>query len=117
VKERDYTAVSSGSSYYSTSVKKNYKDSYTFENISNMIRHMAEQKKKGGSDYTITHPNWNKVVLVPVTVNTTTTSSGGTAISRVMNDMSPTSLRLVGGSENANGDITINVIYSKFSNK
>lgn len=117
VKERDHTSISTGSSYYSTSVKKNYKDSYTFENISNMIRHMAEQKKKGGSDYTITHPNWNKVVLVPVTVNTTTTSSGGTAISRVMNDMSPTSLRLVGGSENANGDITINVIYSKFSNK
>ena len=117
VKERDYTAVSSGSSYYSTSVKKIYKESYTFENISNLIRHMAEEKKKGGSDYTITHPNWNKVVIVPVTVNTTTTSSGGTAISRVMNDMSITSLRLVGGSENTNGDISISVIYSKFSNK
>ena len=117
VKERDYTAISSGSSYYSTSVKKIYKDSYTFENISNLIRYMADQKKKGGSDYTITHPNWNKVVIVPVTVNTTTTTSGGTAISRVMNDMSPTSLRLVGGSENVNGDIHINVIYSKFSNK
>ena len=117
VKERDHTSISTGSSYYSQRVIKKYKDSYTFDNISNLIRHMAEAKKKGGSDYTITHPNWNKVVIVPVTVNTTTTTSGGTAISRVMNDMSPTSLRLVGGSENVNGDIHISVIYSKFSNK
>ena len=117
VKERDHTSISTGSSYYSQRVIKKYKDSYTFDNISNLIRHMAETKKKGGSDYTIKHPNWNKVVIVPVTVNTTTTTSGGTAISRVMNDMSPTSLRLVGGSENVNGDIHISVIYSKFSNK
>ena len=117
VKERDHTSISTGSSYYSQRVIKKYKDSYTFDNISNLIRHMAETKKKGGSDYTIKHPNWNKVVIVPVTVNTTATTSGGTAISRVMNDMSPTSLRLVGGSENVNGDIHISVIYSKFSNK
>ena len=117
VKERDHTSISTGSSYYSQRVIKKYKDSYTFDNISNLIRYMADAKKKGGSDYTIKHPNWNKVVIVPVTVNTTTTTSGGTAISRVMNDMSPTSLRLVGGSENVNGDIHISVIYSKFSNK
>lgn len=117
VKERDYTAITTGSSYYSTSIVKKYKDSYTFENISNLIRHMAEAKRKGGSDYTITHPNWNKVVIVPVTVNTSTTSGGSSIISRVMNDMAPTSLRLVGGSDNANGDIYISVIYSKFSNK
>lgn len=117
VKERDHTSISTGSSYYSQSVIKRYKDSYTFDNISNLIRYMADAKKKGGSGYAAAHPNWNKVVIVPVTVNTTTTTNGGTAISRVMNDMSPTSLRLVGGSENVNGDIHISVIYSKFSNK
>ena len=117
VKERDHTSISTGSSYYSQRVIKRYKDSYTFDNISNLIRYMADAKKKGGSGYAAAHPNWNKVVIVPVSVNTTTTTSGGTAISRVMNDMSPTSLRLVGGSENVNGDIHISVIYSKFSNK
>lgn len=111
VQERDYTTVSTSTS----SSRKVYKDSYTFKNISNLIHSMAEAKKKGGSDYTATHPNWNKVVLVPVSVSTATTSSNTQVINRVVNDMSLTSLRLVGGSENPNEDIKISVIYSKFS--
>jgi hypothetical protein len=116
VKERDHTVISVNSYYTgSTATKKTYRDSYTFDNISNLIRSMANAKKKGGSGFADSHPNWNKVVLVPVSISTSTTSSNTQRISRVVNDMSITSLKLVGGSENTNGDITISVIYSKFS--
>lgn len=118
VKERDHTTVST-STYYTNAAasRKIYKDSYTFDNISNLIRSMANAKKNGGSGYVDSHPNWNKVVLVPVSISTSTTSNNTQQISRVVNDMSITSLKLVGGSENPNGDITISVIYSKFSNR
>ena len=116
VRERDHTVISVNSYYTgSTATKKTYRDSYTFDNISNLIRSMANAKKKGGSGFADSHPNWNKVVLVPVSISTSTTSSNTQRISRVVNDMSITSLKLVGGSENTNGDITISVIYSKFS--
>lgn len=83
-------------------------NTYTFNNISSLLRYMAEQKEKGNAG-----ENWNKVVIIPV--STTTNTSG--AIVKVMHDMSLTSTRLVGGSSNPYGDIKISVIYSKFSDK
>lgn len=85
-------------------------NTYTFNNISSLVRYMADKKANAPSSLT---PNWNKVVLVPVT--TTTNASG--AIVKVVHDMSLTSTRLVGGSANPYEDIKISVIYSKFSDK
>lgn len=84
----------------------NFDNSYTFNNISGMIAAMYNSDKKSA--------NWNKVVLVPVQVSTTTTSSGTKTVVKVSNDMSLTSTRLVKGTETDESPIKINVIYSRF---
>lgn len=86
---------------YSSSASAN---SYTFNNISGLITWMYNNK--GKSD------NWNKVVLVPVQVSTNTTTSS-TTVTKVSNDMSLTSTKLVKGTS-SNSPIQISVIYSKF---
>lgn len=85
-------------------------NSYTFNNISSLINYLYTKKVQGGDNFTTLHPNWNKVVLVPVQ---TTYASTGTTISAVNNEMSITSSRLVGGKENALEPIRISVIYNK----
>lgn len=90
-----------------------YLNTYTFHNISNLVRFMSEQKEKGGNNYTQTHPNWNKVVIVPVKVSTATVN-GSTVVNAINNDMSLISTRLVGGENNPNEQVKISVIYSKF---
>ena len=64
-------------------------------------------KNKGNSN------NWDKVVLIPVTV-TTVSRDGTTVVSKINHDMSLTSARLVRGT--AAKPIEIKVIYSKFKN-
>lgn len=93
---------------YKTSFLATYSsdNTYTFRNISGMISYMK------GLDPTT--PDWNKVVLIPVTISTYTTSNNATVITSVVHDMSLTSTRLVGGSENPHDPITLSVIYSKF---
>lgn len=83
----------------------NFNNSYTFNNISGMISSMYHNKNRSA--------NWNKVVLVPVEVTTTSTSSGQTTITKVTNDMSLTSTRLVKGTQE-DSPIQISVIYSRF---
>lgn len=106
---RDY------SSYNSTTGVYTYKNTYTFNNISNLVRLMAEQKKQGGSNYTTEHPDWNKVVIVPVAVSTTTVNNS-TVYNSITNDMSLRSTRLVGGDANPHDKLQISVVYSKFNN-
>lgn len=104
-------------SYSSTGT---YKNAYTFQNIANLISAMYKNKGKG--------ENWNKVVLVPVNV-ITTTQGYTTAISKINHDMSLASTRLIVGTDDpdkdyttdkktgkkvASGPIRIKVIYSKF---
>ena len=91
-------------------------NSYTFSNISGLINYMYAKKQEGGGAYTTEHPNWNKVVLIPVKTTTTSTSSyysTSTSVTAVNNDMSITSTRLVGGSNNQHEPIKISVIYNK----
>lgn len=76
---------------------------YTFSNISTLIRHLWENRDENDED-------WNKVVLIPVSTTYNTSSE----LTNVTHDMSITSTRLVGGSNNTNGAIKITVIYSKF---
>lgn len=100
-------------------------NSYTFSNISNMINEMAAIPAAQRS------ANWNKVVLIPVTLVRSTTSSSNyssyyyyyygsssttsssTTVQKISNDMSLTSTRLVKGTS-SNSPIKIDVIYSKF---
>lgn len=81
------------------------KNAYTFNNISNLIS--AMYKNKGKSD------DWNKVVLVPVTI-TTSTQGSSTVITKINHDMALTSTRLAKGTGEAGSPIQIKVIYSKF---
>jgi len=95
---------------YKTSFIASYSSStntYTFNNISGLINYM---RQRGSST-----SDWNKAVLVPVTLSTQTNSSTGlTSITACYHDMSLTSTKLVGGSANPYDDIQIGVIYSKF---
>ncbi len=91
-------------------------NSYTFSNISSLINYLYLKKTEGGTNFTSEHPNWNKVVLIPVQTTTTTSSSYGstsTTIGAVNNEMSITSSRLVGGPDNPRDPIRISVIYNK----
>lgn len=104
-------------SYSSTGT---YKNAYTFQNIANLVSAMYKNKGKG--------ENWDKVVLVPVNV-ITTTQGYTTVISKINHDMSLASTRLIVGTDDpdkdytkdaktgkkvASGPIRIKVIYSKF---
>lgn len=104
-------------SYSSTGT---YKNAYTFQNIANLVFAMYKNKGKG--------ENWDKVVLVPVNV-ITTTQGYTTVISKINHDMSLASTRLIVGTDDpdkdyttdkktgkkvASGPIRIKVIYSKF---
>ena len=89
---------------------------YTFNNISGMITYMADIKKKGlaeNSNWLNEHPDWNRVVVIPVSVTTNSSSQ----IVKIVHDMSLTSTKLVGGNENPYEPIKINVIYSKFNHE
>lgn len=73
---------------------------YDFSNVARLVTYMKEQRELGVEDA-------DKVVLVPVTINTNSASS--TVVS-VLNDMSVTSARLVGGTT----PIDVNVTYSRY---
>ncbi len=94
-------------STYNSSGKQNV---YAFTNISNLITIMWREYENGmarNKNWAAEHPNWNKVVLVPVI-----SSSSG-----LEHDMSLTSTRLVGGRDNANDPVQISVVYAKFTEK
>ncbi len=87
-------------------------NAYTFSNISNLINAQWKARTEGektDADWTANHPDWNKVVLVPVTY--TTASSNSTVPIRVEHDMALSSTRLVGGK---NHPIEMSVVYAKF---
>lgn len=92
---------------YSKSANK-----YAFNNVGGIINAMNKARTEGlksDPQWEAHHPNWNKVMLVPVST-TTVTYNNTTRIVGIHNDMSLTSTRLVGG----NTPIAINVIYSRF---
>lgn len=95
------------------------KNSYEFSNIGNLITWMATIKAKGlASDpnWLNSHPDWNKVVLVPVSLVQSTTSdyygNTSTTTTGLRNMMSLSSTKLMGGADNP---IDIEVIFAKFS--
>ena len=81
---------------------------YTFNNLSTLINRMYARRGQT--------PTWNKAILVPVQLVTSTTSSSYTTSTNVVgvtNEMNVNSVRLVGGSQNPHEPIRISIIYSK----
>lgn len=93
----------SGSTYSNT-------NTYNFTNICNLITRLWNNYKKGiaaNANWEAEHPNWNKVLLVPVSYN-----SGSSTCTE--HDMSLTCTRLVGGPDNPNEPVRISVVYGHF---
>jgi hypothetical protein len=76
---------------------------YSFNNISYLINRMYARKGKS--------ENWNKAVLIPVEVETSSTTSS-TSSSGIANEMNVNSVRLVGGANNKHAPIRMSVIYN-----
>lgn len=106
---------------YTTNFTRAY-NSYTFSNISGLISalHRLRNQKAGikptdtyntivakTAKWEANNPDWNKVLLIPITTNTGTYGS----IIDVFHDFSLSSTKLVGG---PNNPIQITVVYSSF---
>ena len=87
---------------------------YSFNNISNLITQLWNMKQTGmknDPNWVEHHPNWNKMVLVPITY---TVNGIGSSITNVQHDMSLNSIRLVGGPDNTHDPIVLSIVYGKF---
>ena len=93
---------------------------YPFTNISSIITTMAAAKRAGMANdpnWTANHPNWNKVLLVPVQIITSSNSTTiTTAASTFEHCASIASTRLVGGSQNPYPPIKLSIVYGSFGN-
>lgn len=114
----------SQTSYYAGFTASN--NTYTFNNISNIITKMRDLREKGAAqmmkdnsswsqeqalaEWEKAHPDWNQVVLVPIALETS--SSTSTSVTRVGHSMSLTSTRLTGGKDHR---IAVSVVYGKFA--
>ena len=105
---------------------------YTFNNLSTLINHKFNKvrdyitNKDGSIDWKLlkqfeeevdekgnkVNDDWNKVVLIPVQVETSAASTTST-VSTVSNEMNVNSVRLVGGSENKHVPVRISIIYNR----
>ena len=84
---------------------------YFYSNISNLLKHCYNEYIAGvesDSEWETKHPDWNKVVLIPVT---TIKDSNGNVV-KITHDISISSIKLRGGNEY---EIPIEVVTSKFN--
>ena len=103
------------SSYAATKTTTQDANTYCFDNIGSIVTQLAEKKKQGlqhDSQWVQKHPNWNKLVVIPVTatyVKTTSASTGQTisVLYRVRHDMSLSSTRLL------RKGMKISLVYSR----
>lgn len=105
-----------GKTSFVTSFSSSF-NTYTFSNIGNLIAYCRRERNEKAvaahlspAEWSALHPDWNKVVVIPVSVTTDDSNN----ILSVTNDMGLNSVRLVGGE---NDPIKIQVIYSSFSSK
>jgi len=94
---------------------------YVFNNIASLVTFIHNLKttgEKSDANWVANHPDWNKVVVVPVDITSTSSSTyTSSTVTAVNNEMGLTSTKLIGGSANPYTPIKISVIYSKFSDK
>ena len=84
-------------------------NTYNFTNIIPLVKYMWQQYQKGiasNPNWEAEHPNWNKVLLVPITY----TSGSSTSAEH---DMSLSSTQLMKGTKNADSPVKIQVIFAK----
>lgn len=118
VRKKDYETffakkqVSDNRTSFTTSYSSSY-NTYTFNNIGRLLSYCKNEKKadaqKAGLSeeaWTQQNPDWNKVLLIPVT---TSSNTSGTQVS-VSHDLGLNSIRLVGGTT----PINMQVVYSTF---
>lgn len=87
-------------------------NTYTFPNIAKLITHCIHEKQRGEKadpDWEKKHPDWNKVVLIPVKADT---DSNGNIIG-VQNTLDMESTRLKGGSDPGN-ELNLQILYTTF---
>lgn len=113
--------VSDSRQSYTTNFIPTY-NSYTFANIAQLITYCQQEKKAGlrssgmtEEQWEAAHPDWNRVVLVPVTIASATDANGNTSQVSVNQDLSLCSTKLVRGTK-AN-PIKMQVIYSNLTSK
>ena len=99
----ELNSVPNNKTSYLATFNTTYK-TYTFSNLSTLINHMWERRN--------TTVDWNKVVLIPVQVET----SGTTNATTVSNEMNVNSVRLVGGKKNKHTPVRISIIYNNNKN-
>lgn len=104
---------------------------YTFSNIARLVNYCINEKNEArdkareaaGSTWneaaweatwTAENPDWDKVLLIPVTVTYDSSSSSSTMIG-IQNDLKPSYAKLKGGPEG--DDLLLEVIYTKFASK
>ena len=105
LKNKSYDKITS----FYTTFNSTY-NQYVFNNISRLINYCHEEYEKNiaaDPDWATKNPDWNKVVLIPVT---TTTDSNGNIVG-ITHDLKMSSVRLRGGDK----DIAIKVVTSSFS--
>ena len=95
---------------------------YDFSNLSRLISYIQHEKMAGmkaqgmtEAQWEAAHPDWNRVVLVPVTVFSTNDSYGNSSPVSVTQDLSLCSTKLVRGT--AAKPIKMQIFYSRFSGK
>ena len=90
---------------------------YTFSNISSLVNKLADTKREGmkyDGNWLANHPNWNKVLLVPVQAITSTTSTSS-SITGYEQCVAIEGTKLVGGSANPNDPVQLNIVYGNFN--
>ena len=115
--------------YSTTKSKATY--GYRYDNIGRLIAYMRNERDRGAgvlptdsesarkakwAAWEKSHPNWNKVLLLPVTGEYTTTKDPRTGqtvrtLVRVLNAFDLSSVRLEGGGA---GSVNLSVVYSRF---
>jgi hypothetical protein len=77
-------------------------------------KYMATHQGTTDEQFEALFPNWNKAVIIPVTISYITDQyTNEETVTRVTHNMSITSTKLVGGKDNPNV-IKMSCIYSKF---
>lgn len=114
--------VPNGTTSFVTAFTSSY-NSYTFSNIASLLTYMRTTRDEGAgvlstdtpqqiqakrAAWEAEHPDWNKMVLIPVT----TAMNSRSQIIDVYPDMSLSSVKLAGSEANP---VTITVVYSSFN--
>ena len=105
LKNKSYDKITS----FYTTFNSTY-NQYVFNNISRLINYCYAEYEKNTAidpDWTAKNPDWNKVVLIPVT---TTKDSNGNIVG-ITHDLKMSSVKLRGGDD----DIAIKIVTSRFN--